>query len=361
MSGVRENLNPVRRLLEEQVESDTLMGAAVQVSVGGEILEPVLVGDRRLDGSAPVEADTIFLIASITKPIVCSAVIRLVEEGKILLDDPVKDFVPEFDQNGKEDVRIRHLLTHTSGLPDQIPENYAFREEKKPLSAFVDRICELPLAFPSGTRISYQSSGIAMLSEICERVTGVAMADYLHEKLFGPIGLVDTRLRMIERSARESDVKIAGEGVTNAGVGTDFDWNSDYWRGFGAPWGGMLTTVEEMTRLLLLFRNGGELDGYRYLSKAAVSAMVADQSSSFPEMSRSERLRQRWGLGWRLGGRNAGVFGDLVSEDTFGHGGATGTLAWVDPVRDITCVIFTNDPEAARSLRGRISNLVASV
>ena len=353
-------LGQVRELLSAEVDAGRLMGCAVQVSCGGETFEPMLAGRRKLDdATASVASDTIFLVASITKPIVSAAVVRLVEDGLVILDDPVAHYVPEFEANGKQTVQIRHLLTHTSGLPDQIPENRAFREARRPLSDFVARICELPLGFEPGTRISYQSSGIAMLGEVCERITGTSLADYLDREFFDPIGLKDTRLRITERSERESDVKIAGEGLTHGGAGTDFDWNSDYWRGFGAPWGGMLTTVEEMTRLLLLFRNGGELDGQRILSSGTVATMVSDHSSTMPGMG-DDRDRQRWGLGWRLSGPKAGVFGDLVSDETYGHGGATGTLAWTDPESDVTCVIFTNDPEAAGALRGRISNRVMS-
>ena len=353
-------LELVRDLLAAEVSEDRLMGAAVQVSFRGESVDPIAAGTRRLDDAAKVETDTIFLVASITKPIVAAAVVKLIEDGLVLLDDPVTHYVPEFGENGKEKIQIRHLLTHTSGLPDQIPENRSYREAKRPLADFVGRICELPLAFEPGTHISYQSSGIAMLGEVCERVTGIDLADYLKQVIFDPLGLKDTTLRMIERSDRESDVKIAGEGLTHGGAGTDFDWNSDYWRGFGAPWGGMLTTVEEMTRLLLLFRNRGELDGHRVLSERSVATMIEDHSSNLPKMTDEDRRRQKWGLGWRLSGLSANVFGDLVSDDTFGHGGATGTLAWVDPESDVTCVIFTNDPEAASSLRGRISNLVVA-
>lgn len=356
-----ERLKKVEALLEEEVESGRLMGCAVQVSHQGVIRDPICVGRRRLeDTAARVGPDTIFLVASITKPIVCAAIARLLEDGRLLLDDRVTRYVPAFEANGKADVRIIHLMTHTSGLPDQIPENRAFREAKEPLSTVVSRICELPLAFEPGTRISYQSSGIAMLGEICERITEVPLAEYLKHHFFDPIGLKDTALKLTRRSDRESDVKIAGEGVVNGGVGTDYDWNSDYWRGFGAPWGGMLTTVEEMTRLLMLFRNGGELHGVRVLTEASVRRMIEDHSSAFPEISEEDRLRQRWGLGWRLSGPGANVYGDLVSDDTYGHGGATGTLAWVDPASDTTCVIFTNDPEAASSLRGKVSNLVAA-
>ena len=354
----QRRLERVQELLTEDVEAGRLMGAAVQVSHEGQPEAPIVAGRRRLDAALSVEPDTIFLVASITKPIVATAVVKLLEEGHLGLDDPVTRFVPEFGVNGKEDVVIRHLLTHTSGLPDQIPENRHYRENKRPLSDFITRICELPISFVPGTHISYQSCGIAMLGEICERVTEVDLATYLKTTIFDPLGLKDTALKLTDRSARESDVKIAGEGLTHGGSGTDFDWNSDYWRGFGAPWGGMLTTVEEMTRLLLLFRNGGAIDNQRILSARSAAMMVEDHTSTLPDLADTNRRGQRWGLGWRLSGRQAGMFGDLASLESFGHGGATGTLAWVDPAEDVTCVIFTNDPDAAGSLRGRISNLV---
>ena len=355
-------LTRIANLLEEEVAAGRLMGAAVQISHAGEPLEPIVAGHRRLDvPGAKVAADTIFLIASITKPIVAAAVVKLVETGRINLNDPVVRFVPEFGQNGKDAVQICHLLTHTSGLPDMIPENRAYREAKKPLSAFIRRICQLPLAYQPGTKIAYQSTGIAMLGEICERVTGLALAEYLKSEFFEPLGLKDTTLQMLERSERESDVRIAGEGLAFGGAGTDYDWNSDYWRGFGAPWGGMLTTVAEMTRLLLLFRSGGELEGRRILSGQSVAMMVEDQTSAMSGIAAADRGRERYGLGWRLSSPAAKEFGGRVSKETFGHGGATGTCAWVDPVTDVTCVIFTNDPAAAKILRPRISDLVAVV
>jgi len=354
-----DRLTAVRDLLEAEVDADRLLGAAVQVGVSGEVYDPICVGRRRLDDpSARVERDTIFLVASITKPIVVAAVMKLVEDGAVELDAPATDYVPEFGSNGKEAVTVRHLMTHTSGLPDQIPENRAYREVKRPLSDFVISICELPLAFDPGASISYQSCGIAVLGEMCERVSGLSLPDYLKQTFFDPLGLLDTALGVTRRSERESDVKIAGEGLAHGGTGTDFDWNSDYWRGFAAPWGGMLTTVDEMTRLLMLFQNGGRLDGVQILSSETVTLMLEDHSSRITGVS-AKNAEQRWGLGWRLSGSQATVFGSHVSEDTFGHGGATGTLAWVDPHTGTTCVIFTNDPEAANPLRRRLSDLAA--
>jgi CubicO group peptidase (beta-lactamase class C family) len=149
-------------LLQAAVDNDELLGAVLQVSRGGTALPVACFGKRQVDGAAVVE-DTIFLIASITKPIVCAAAVQLIEQGRLCLDDPVINVVPEFGACGKEGVTIRHLLTHTSGLPDMVPENHAFRAAHKPLAAFVARICELDLLFEPGTQISYQSCGIAML------------------------------------------------------------------------------------------------------------------------------------------------------------------------------------------------------
>jgi len=354
-----ERLDRIHQLLLSAHEANDLMGAAVQVTRGGAALAPICVGRRRLTNArAAVEADAIFLIASITKPIVAAAVTRLIEQGDVSLDDRVADLVPGFEAAGKGGVQVRHLLTHTSGLPDQIPENRAYREAHRPLSDFVARTCELPLAFDSGTKVSYQSTGFAILGEIVERITGTALPAHLKDIFFEPLGLKDTDLGIQTRSDRESDVVIAREGLAHAGPGTDFDWNSDYWRAFGAPWGGLTTTVDEMTRLMLLFRGGGKLDGIRYLSAAAVQAMVTDHSSALPDLDSADRLRERWGLGWLLGGRNTSSFGDLESDRAYGHLGATGTVAWFDPVSDVTCVVFTNDPDAAWWLRPRISNIV---
>ena len=355
---MNETLKPIAALLGEEVAAGRLMGAAVQLSHRGRVLEPVVAGRRRLrDPDARVEADTIFLIASITKPVVAAAAMKLIEEGRLALDDPVARHVPEFAANGKESVQVLHLLTHTSGLPDQIPENHSYRQAKRPLADWVRRICELPLAFAPGTWLSYQSPGFAMLGEICERLTDMALADFMRLTLFDPLGLENTMLRATHRSDRESDVVIPGKGPAHGGSGTDFDWNSDYWRGFGAPWGGMLTTVAEMTRLLLLFRNGGTLDGNRVLREASVTLMTTDHSSRLLDKAAAGRAQQRRGLGWRLHGQD-NRFGRRVSGSTFGHGGATGTLAWVDPEDDVTCAIFTNDPDAADRLGPRLSDLV---
>ena len=248
-------------ILDEAVVRGELMGAALQVSRRGVALPPACFGRRTLAATgSPVEPDTRFLVASITKPIVAAALMLLVERGKVCLDDPVADFVPEFGQAGKEGVQVRHLLTHTSGLPDMLPKNLALRARHAPLDVFIRHICGVELLFDPGTRISYQSCGIAMLGEIVQRVEATPVRTFLKRSFFDPLGLVDTTLGLLKRNPRESDVRIRS-GEYGGADATSWNWNSDYWRGFGAPWGGLVTTAAEMTALCQAFLYGGSLTG----------------------------------------------------------------------------------------------------
>ena len=350
-----QGLQCAHGILQEAVDRDKLMGGVLQVSRGGSALPVACFGRRELrEGGAAVSADTIFLIASITKPIACAAVVKLIEQGRLCLDDPVAQHVPEFGQRGKERVTIRHLLTHTSGLPDMLPENHALRAAHKPLAEFVLRICELDLLFEPGTKVSYQSMGIAMLGEVVERLMGRALPETLREMFFDPLQLADTSLgRLEDRRERESEIRLPAQS-DSGGDGTDWHWNSDYWRNFAAPWGGMLTTAAELTALCQVFLNGGELTGVRVLSKASVAAMTRDQTEAMASLSAAEKLGKRWGLGWRL------REDDFTSRRAFGHGGATGTDAWVDPETEVTHVLLTNDPAGVGPLRARVSNAVAA-
>ena len=354
-----EQFAQAKALLSRSVGDGKLMGAVMQVARQGKALPVIAVGRRELDDAgAKVEQNTVFLIASITKPIVCAMVMRLLEQGQVCLDDRAVDFLPAFDNRGKEQITLRHLLTHTSGLPDMVPDNQALRQAHEPLSTFVAQMCDLELLFEPGTRISYQSCGIAILSAIVETLEGQMMPDILRTTLFEPLGLADSSLgRGHITGNRISEIKMPATSDGGSG-GTDWDWNSDYWHGFGAPWGGMFTTAEDLTVLCQTFLNGGVWQGQRLLGAATVNAMTRDQTSGMPNLSVEEKLRHRWGLGWRL--QDAGLYGDLVSPQTFGHGGATGTVAWMDPETGVSFVLLTNETDAAKVLRPRLSNIIAS-
>jgi CubicO group peptidase (beta-lactamase class C family) len=376
--GLRADaLQRVWRLLDEACASGRLPGAALGIARHGVALAPRYFGREGLEtDAAPISAGTLFLVASITKPVTATAVMRLVEQGVIGLDDRVAEHVPEFGTRGKERVRVRHLLTHTSGLPDMLPENEELRRRHAPLSAFIERICDLPLGFEPGTAIQYQSCGVAMLGEIVLRATGRPLPAFLRDEVFAPLGMGDTHLGISEGSglggrgepapaasrACPEGKPVARVRLPAAMVGMDWGWNSPYWHGLAAPWGGMFTTVADMVRFGQCMLQGGGLDGVRLLSPASVAAMTRDQTWSMSEIPEALRRGQPWGLGWQLvPPRDAGAFGDLLSPGSYGHGGATGTTMWVDPARELVCCLFTTEPlEQSGRLLGRCSTMIAA-
>ncbi|HXF63229.1 MAG TPA: serine hydrolase domain-containing protein [Caldilineaceae bacterium] len=350
-------------LLDHAVATGAIPGAALLVARHGQPIAPHVCGVQYLaPDSPPIRPDTIFLVASVTKPVTATAAMLLVERGKLLLNERAADYIPEFGNRGKEAVRIRHLLTHTSGLPDMVADDRALRRRHAPLSEFLARVCEAELAFPPGTHIQYQSMGFLLLAAIVERIEGVSFPDFLRREIFEPLGMRDTGLGA---QGLEID-RIAQVNVPEEMRGADWGWNESWWRHFGAPWGGMFTTVGDFFRFCQLFLNGGELAGVRLLSPATVEEMTCNQTGQMPTIPVEEQYRQAWGLGWAIAGRRDpgsgwSNYGDLVAPETFGHGGATGTLVWADPTRGLVCILFTTEPTALSSgLAARCSNLVAA-
>ncbi|MCB0084282.1 MAG: beta-lactamase family protein [Caldilineaceae bacterium] len=347
-------LDRVYHHLAKAVESGHIPGAAIQVMAQGQILPPRAFGEMR-SGQA-TQPNTIFLTASVTKPMTVTAAMILVEWGTLLLDDPVCRFIPEFGNRGKEAVTVRHLMTHTSGLPDMLPNNIELRQAHAPLAEFYRQMFELDLDFAPGTHLQYQSCGTAMLAVIVERLSGMSLPDFLHTELFVPLGMKDTALGVRDLPQE----RIAHVHVGDDMRGADWGWNTPYWWNLGVPWGGMFSTVSDMARCCQMFLNGGELEGVRILSPATVAAMTRDQTSAMPLLPPEERHRQAWGLGWRQMPTLAWAYGgNLLSPGSYGHGGATGTVVWVDPVHQVVCTLFTNEPAVhSERLLGQVSNLV---
>jgi CubicO group peptidase (beta-lactamase class C family) len=212
-----------------------------------------------------------------------------------------------------------------------------------------------PLLYEPGTSFSYQSMGILLAAEIVERLSHSSLRELEKKELFEPLGMKDSMLGLGGRSI-DSTAWCQGRPTyaTNERDQELFGPNSLYWRDFGHPWGGMHSSAVDLAVFLQMFLNGGIYGGKRILSVAAVEAMTSNQNRS---------INSPWGLGWGL--KNSPVhscFGDVSSERTFGHLGATGTVAWADSARDLLCIILTTRPidVDSSSLLRRVSNLVAS-
>ena len=293
--------------------------------------------------------DDVFLLASITKPMTAAGVMLLVDRGELRLADPVRRFIPEFRTGARSRVTPKHLLTHTSGLPDQLPENIELRKRNAPLREFVERTIRADLMFEPGTRYQYQSMGILLLAEVCQRVTHIPFAQFLARQLFQPLGMNQTelglgrfRLEQTQRSQVEKGPTYGGEGKAEA---AHWDWNSLYWRELASPWGGAHASAPDVSRFLREFLVPDEA---LVLLPETVQNMVRNHTA---------HLGRRQGLGFALG-NSAGVG---CSPTTFWHGGATGTLAWADPETGARFVLLTTLPAAAanRLILRPVSDLVS--
>lgn len=346
-------LEIVNDILTEETTKGRVTAASVLVARRGVIVLRggwgTLAPDTVMAKAGP---ETVYILASITKPVTITALMLLVERGQISLTDPVQKYLPEFEGPGREKVRVSDLLTHTSGLPDMLPDNVKLREANAPLAEFAKGAMTTPLLFEPRSSFRYSSMGTLLAATIVERVTKMPLAQFEERELFAPLKMKHSSLGLGERPLTDTAL-VQGDSFAQTEKELErFGANSLYLRKLGHPWGGMHSTVDDLGIFLQMFLNGGVYDGKRILGRATVEAMMADQN---------RKLGHPWGLGWGLQtswGGNA--FGDLSSDRTFGHSGASGTLVWADPKRELLCVILTTRPwgQDKGFLLRRISNVV---
>ena len=335
---IPDRLQQAYDLLQSWVADGSVPAASIAVSRHGQTLAPHAFGRSRFEQQErAVSADSLFLVASVTKPLTAIAVLQLVERGLLSLTDPVQTHIPEFTGPGKEQVKVEHLLTHTSGLPDMLADNIALRSRQAPLSEFVEGVCRSELLFAPGTQVRYQSMGTLLAGELVERRTGQSLRQVMEREIFQPLQMQSSCLGLQQEfSDRTTQVVLPEEQV-----GTNYHWNTDYWRTFGAPWGGLFTTAGDLMRLLLATLAGGMWQGCRILKNETNRLMLSDRTSLLPQLDEGHRRDSRWGLGWRLGD-----WGKRASFASFSHGGATCTLVGADPETGLACVLFTTKPGA---------------
>ncbi|HJZ92122.1 MAG TPA: serine hydrolase domain-containing protein [Gemmataceae bacterium] len=279
--------------------------------------------------------DAMFLLGSISKPINVTAVMTLFDQGKFRLDDRVKKFLPAFTGDGRDATTIRHLLTHTSGLPDQLADNNELRKQHAPLTEFAKEAIRTRPDFAAGARYQYSSMGILLAARIAELISGSDILTLVDRAVLQPLGMKHSA-QGLGRYKLDEMVSCQMEGAApESGAGDpqakEWDWNSPYWRKLGAPWGGTHASAPDVAMFL------GEFLGARG------KVVKPETARLMVENHNPEGLTPR-GLGFAVG-KGSGSAG--CSERTFGHTGSTGTLCWADPASETICVVLTSLPRRA--------------
>jgi len=333
-------LTEAARIYEEAAAHDDVRGAVLLVARGGKIVLHKAVSWRNKEDGLPMEKETMFRMASNTKPVIATAIAILAEEKKLAVTDVVRKHIPSFDNYRSGFITIRHLLSHTSGFRIDVifyepflpaSDNYP---DAPSLRAEVDRFGETGAEVVPGTSYSYSNPGYNTLGALIEITSGKPVEAFLKEKIYEPLGMRDSYHHEV---AEKLDGKLNRMSVVYKKK--DEKWYPSWKPGdkpdypFVRASGGMISTAFDYAVFCRMFLNKGIYAGRRILSEESVAMMTSPQTMHLYSEKELEKRNEFYGFGW------------VVSKDgVFSHGGSDGTFAWVDPVRDIIGIIFTQSP-----------------
>ena len=319
-SGINEAAN-------EAVASGEIPGAVVLVGRGDDILLHRAYGSRRLlPQPAPMTVDTIFDLASLTKPFGTTlAVMRLVERGAIKLDAPLGRYLKEFRDKQYDEITIKRLLTHSAGLAAYPPNGTVSAGFPRAASA----IAKLPLDYPPGSAFQYSDTGFILLAEVVRRVSGTPLDRYLEKTVFKPLGLNDTSFHPKAGALG----RVAPTEFVNGLLlrGEVHDQRARLLGGV-AGHAGMFSTSADLSRIIRMLLNRGTLDRHRIFEPATVKEMWEPAPDS--KGSRA--------LGWDVSSSFSKTMAPFFPEGSVGHLGFTGTAVWIDPPTRSYLIVLTN-------------------
>lgn len=345
-------LRQVDAVIEEAIADSVIPGAVLLVGRRGKVVYHKAYGRRAwVPSEEPMTLDTIFDVASMTKPIATAAsVMRLVEMGKVRLQDRVSVYLPEFASAGKRGIRVAQLLTHTSGLAPGVPWTTLARD----YGAYCPEavwwwVVENPPRIEPDSDFLYSDLNYLTLRLIVERVTGESLAGFADREIYGPLGMTDTGFfpppEHLSRIAPTEQL----EGELLRGI--VHDPMSRMLGGIGGS-AGLFSTARDISIFSQMILNGGTYNGERIYAPLTLEAMSHD------------RDRGR-GYGFDVFSPYANIRGDLLGPESFGHSGYTGTSIWIDYEEQLFVILLTNrvhpdDRGSVVPLRSRVSNVVAA-
>ncbi len=350
---VQEQLLGVDTIIDDAVQSGLFPGAILIIGKDGHVIFRKAYGLRSfLPGREPMTLDTIFDAASLTKVVATTpSVMRLFEQGKIRIDDPVTKYLPEF-QEGKSDITIRLLMTHFSGMPpdvELIPKWSGYD------TGIARALIAKPIA-PPGARFIYSDINFILMGEIVRRLSGQSLAEFAHDQVFVPTGMNESEflpsaalLPRIAPTELDEDTGLPFRGVVH-------DPTSRYMGGI-AGHAGLFTTADDLAKYAEMLLGGGKNGNVQVFSPATIKKFTEPASPADQAVLR--------GLGWDIDSPFSSNRGELYPIGSFGHTGFTGTSMWLDPGTDSFIILMTNAVHLKRgnslsSLRSRLATAVAA-
>ena len=362
-----ESASPLQPVLQSLVDKHIAPGVVALVASKDKVLDLEAAGYASLANKTPMRKDAVFWIASMSKSLTGTALMMLVDEGKVSLDDPVEKFLPEFKGQQvkgadgtlhppKHPITVREVMCHTSGL---VLANEKGLKMTQSLQDNVKLFATYPLRQEPGTKYEYNNCGIDTGGRIIEVLSGISYADFMQKRLFDPLGMKDTTFwpneeqaarlahtarftadkKDLEEIKQDKDVEQRiidkwSEGVhvpraitADMGAGVAFSYAKHY----GEPAGGFYSTATDVGAFCRMLLNGGTLDGRRYLSVQAVKQMSAIQTGDVPVSPDSA-----YGVGFSIKLKDE----EGPSVGSFGHRGARRTAMWIDPKNELVMVIL---------------------
>jgi len=347
------DFSEVDHLLEDFRERGAFPGGVLAVGHRGALVHLYPFGRLTYEADAPpVTPETLYDLASLTKVVATTTMAMiLLDEGRLDLERPVHELLPGFQGPGKEAVTVRHLLTHSSGLPAIVQ----FYKEVQGRAAYRERLLALDLVYPPGSRSVYSDPGVILLGEILEQAAGQSLEAFVRARVFEPLGMRETQFR----PPAELRFRIAP---------TEFDpWRgrlvhgevhdeNAFALGGVAPHAGLFSTAGDLARFAQMLLNGGTLEGRRIVSRETVELFT--RKARIPGSDRA--------LGWDTKSAEGSSAGSLLSARSFGHTGFTGTSIWIDPERQLFIILLTNrvhptrENNLIREVRPAMADAVAS-
>lgn len=339
----------VIEFLNKEIARQTTPGAVIRVKYRGEwVFQEAIGHDSTADSKVPMSENHLFDAASLTKVMATlPSILKLLEEGELFLHDRAAFFLPEFAQNGKGDVTIRQLLTHSSGLIAHRP----YFERKMDYKEVLHEIFHDGLVYEPDTKVVYSDLGFIMLGEIVQKISGMRLDEFARRTIFGPLGMNDTcYLPSKDRLIAPTEYY---DHLGGHKYGLVHDDNTEFMGGISGH-AGLFTTAGDLAKYCDMLDNEGYANGKPILNPA----WLQRSRENFTPFSIEAR-----GLGWQLKGRGPSPAGDLMSPVSYGHTGFTGTSFYVDPVEETTIILLTNRVyfgrhERMNRLRPRLHNLI---